>query len=162
MKVGGIFSAIRTTLGGLSTQMKRMEVVSENIANAEKSPDEGGKVYQRKVLTPMRNQSRYSKRFGEELGLRLNRSHSDHMRSGSVERPSVNQKPQQFKVVEEKGEKLIFDPNHPQADENGYVKMPDVNMVEEMVDLISASRTYEANVTVMNAAKQMAKRSLEI
>ena len=70
--------------------------------------------------------------------------------------------PDQYKVIEEKGEKLQFDPNHPQADENGYVKMPDINMVEEMVDLISASRTYEANVTVINAAKQMAKRALEI
>lgn len=162
MKVEGIFSAIRTTLNGLSTQMKRMEVISENIANAEKSPDESGNVYKRKVLTPGKSHSSYSKRFGDELGLRIKRSHSDHMRSSSADKPSENQKSQQFKVVEEKGEKLIFDPNHPQADENGYVKMPDINMVEEMVDLISASRTYEANVTVMNAAKQMAKRSLEI
>ena len=57
---------------------------------------------------------------------------------------------------------LVFKPEHPQADENGYVRMPKINVIEEMVDLISATRTYEANVSVMNAAKNIAKRSLEI
>jgi flagellar basal-body rod protein FlgC len=162
MKVGGLFSAIRTTVNGLSHQMKRMEVISENIAHAEKSPDEKGNVYQRKVLQSKSKKSIYSKRFGQELGLRLSRSHSNHMSSGSTSGVQKTDSPEQFKVIEKKGEKMIFEPNHPQADENGYVKMPDINMVEEMVDLISASRTYEANVTVMNAAKQMAKRALEI
>jgi len=162
MKVGGLFSAIRTTVNGLSNQMKRMDVISENIAHAEKSPDENGNVYQRKVLQSKSNRSTYSKRFGEELGMRLNRSHSNHLQSSAGSRVQKTASPDQYKVIEEKSEKLIFDPNHPQADENGYVKMPDINMVEEMVDLISASRTYEANVTVMNAAKQMAKKALEI
>lgn len=162
MKVEGIFSAIRSTLGGLSTQMKRMEVISENISHAEKSPDEDGNIYQRKVLETKKGSSTYTRRFGDELGMRMNRTHTDHMQSTSVERPGRNGHVQDFKVVEEKGEKLVFDPNHPHADEKGFVKMPNINMVEEMVDLISASRTYEANVTVMNAAKQMAKRSLEI
>ncbi len=65
-------------------------------------------------------------------------------------------------MIEHKGEKLVFNPNHPQADDKGYVKMPDINMVEEMVDLISVSRSYEANVTVIDAAKQMAKKTFEI
>jgi flagellar basal-body rod protein FlgC len=162
MKVEGIFSAIRTTLGGLSMQMKRMDVISENIANAEKSPDDNGNVYQRKVLEPRRQGSGLSRKFGDVLGLRMNRSHHAHMQSSGPGKPGNPQALQEFKVIEQQGEKLIFDPNHPKADENGYVKMPDINMVEEMVDLISASRSYEANVTVMNAAKTMAKRSLEI
>jgi flagellar basal-body rod protein FlgC len=139
-----------------------MEIISENIAHAEKSPDAEGNIYQRKVLQSRSKRSSFSKRFGNELGLRLSRSHSNHIPSRAEEGVQKADSHDQFKVVEKKGEKLIFEPNHPQADENGYVKMPDINMVEEMVDLISASRTYEANVTVMNAAKQMAKKALEI
>jgi len=162
MKVGGLFSAIRTTVNGLSSQMKRMEVISENIAHAEKSPDENGNVYQRKILQSKSSRSSYSKRFGDELGMLLKRSHPNHLQASRNQDSVKTGSPEQFKVVEEKSEKMVFDPNHPQADANGYVKMPDINMVEEMVDLISASRTYEANVTVMNAAKQMAKRALDI
>ena len=66
------------------------------------------------------------------------------------------------KVVEESGVRLVYDPQHPLADENGYVRVPDINPVEEMVSLVSATRTYEANVAVMNAAKLIAKKSLEI
>ena len=84
MKVGGLFTAIRTTVNGLSHQMKRMEIISENIAHAEKSPDGKGNVYQRKVLQSKSKKSTYSKRFSEELGLRLSRSHSHHMPSKAV------------------------------------------------------------------------------
>ena len=58
--------------------------------------------------------------------------------------------------------KMVYDPSHPDADNNGYVEMPNVNVVNEMVDMISATRSYEANVTAINAAKTMAKDSLEI
>ena len=70
--------------------------------------------------------------------------------------------PLKAKIVEVKGEKLVYNPGHPRADENGYVRMPNVNVVEEMVDLISSSRAYEANATVLDAAKKMAKNALNI
>ena len=60
------------------------------------------------------------------------------------------------------GEKLIYDPRHPMADNDGYIRMPNVNMVEEMVDMITASRAYEANVNVMSAVKNMAKKAMDI
>jgi len=59
-------------------------------------------------------------------------------------------------------DKLVYDPTHPDADEQGYVHMPNINIVTEMVDLITASRSYEANITALNAAKTMALKALEI
>jgi len=161
MKVGGIFTALKTSLFGLSGQMKKLEVISENIAHAEELPDEKGNVYNRKVVVSKNGNAKRAHLFGNQMNLELRRTHSAHVRTSNII-PSRTNSEASLKVVEEKGEKLIYNPGHPRADENGYVKMPDVNMVEEMVDLISSSRTYEANVTVLNAAKQMAKRALEI
>ena len=161
MKVNGIISAIKTTLGGLSGQMKRLEIISENIANAEKSPDKSGKVYQRQMIVSQ-GSGQTRRTFNTELGNRLKATDPKHIQPGRSSSRSRPDDPTNFKVVKEKGAKLVYNPGHPMADENGYVKMPKVNIVEEMVDLISASRTYEANVTVINAAKQIAKKSLEI
>ncbi len=160
MKVNGILAAIRTTLSGLSGQMRRMEIISENIANAEKSPDEKGNVYQRKIIvSPYKKQPK--RIFNQELQMQLKRTNPNHLVSKNND-PLRRDEPMKLKIQQVKGEKLVYNPAHPMADENGYVKMPNVNLAEEMVDLISASRSYEANVTVINAAKLMAKKSLEI
>lgn len=161
MNVKNTLYSLGTTTRGLATQMKRLEVISENIANVEKAPDENGNLYRRQRLVE-RSETGYGfRRFDEELSLRMRRSRGDHMpATGTPGRPETLRDP--FEVVEENGERLVFDPEHPLANEEGYVRMPDVNLVEEMVDLVAASRTYEANVTVINAAKQMARRSLEI
>lgn len=74
--------------------------------------------------------------------------------SGGVQVQNIVSDPRPFKV--------IYDPSHPDADENGYVLMPNVDVVEEMVDMVSATRSYEANVTVIDAAKNMAMRSIDI
>ncbi len=161
MEVKGILSALRTTMGGLSHQMKRLEVVSENIANAEKSPDEKGRVYQRKIIQPD-SKSKLTRSKKDEFTLRMRKTNKNHMEAQNKSSNKGDEDLSGIKVMEEKGEKLVYNPAHPNADENGYVKMPNVNLVKEMVDLISASRTYEANVTVMAAAKNIAKRSLEI
>jgi len=157
----GILSALKTTLFGLSSQMKRMELISENIANVDKSPDENGRVYQKKSLLESGNDKSKIRRFTDAMRLSLRRTDTAHF-SGSKSVSKIKDAEKDLKVVEQKGEKLVFNPAHPKADEKGYVKMPNVNLVEEMVDLISVSRVYEANVTVINAAKQMAKRSLDI
>ena len=161
MGESGILSAIRTTLSGLSVQMKKMEVTSENIANVEKSPDENGKVYQKKIVSFNKSAKSDRPKFSDTLNLKLRRTKSEHIQPGQKS-GSISHEKEQFKVEEQKGERLVFNPNHPQADEQGYVRMPDINMIEEMVNLISATRSYEANVTAINAAKQMAKKSLEI
>lgn len=165
MKVNGIFTALKTTLSGLSVQLRRLELISENIANVEKSPDQNGQVYRKKVLISQNQKSVPTRSFGEQLNLKMRRSQNAHLTSVASNEPPVAEKTNElfpYKVKELKGEKLVYNPAHPQADSNGYVRMPDINPVEEMVDLISASRTYEANVTVMNAAKNIAKQALEI
>lgn len=160
MKVEGVLSAIKTTVGGLNRQMRKLEVISDNIANAEKTPDKNGEVYKRKVLvSETKKNNRQS--FSDQLRIKMKTTNNDHFQAGgnsaAKQKEAVN-----FKVVEQDSEILVYEPNHPMADENGYVKKPDVNLVEEMVDLISATRIYEANVTVMNAAKNIAKKSMEI
>jgi len=165
MKVNGVFSALRTTLSGMSNQMKRLNAISENIANAERTPDEKGNIYKRKIVVQESGSKLRKSRFGDEMRLKMQTSNSAHMTSekfNGILDPDKKDQKFPIKIVEEKGFKTLYNPGHPRADENGYVKMPDVNPVEEMVDLISASRTYEANVTVMDASKQMAKKALEI
>jgi len=165
MKVNGVLAAMRTSMSGLSHNMKRMELISENIANAEKTPDAKGQVYLRQDLVNKNQNRPASKRFGELVTLKMRQEDNHHMASldpsGTVG-PNGAERLDQYKVIEEKGEKLVYNPDHPMADERGFVRMPDINPVEEMVDLIAASRSYEANVTVINAAKDMAKRSMEI
>ena len=157
----GALYAITTTSRGLSTQMKKLELISENIANVEKGPDENGKLYQRQFLDFKETSKLRHPRFADELSLSMRRSRTSHMpEEGINKRGDLEKEP--FEVKEQEGEMLVFDPNHPRADENGYVRMPNVNMIEEMTDLLGASRVYEANVTIINAAKSMAKRSLEI
>lgn len=159
--MSGILSSIKSTLTGMSFQIKKMEAISDNISNVEKSPDENGKVYQKKSVDFKKSSSVSGRRFSNALKMNLRKTHSAHIQPGSEISKSIRTG-SDFKVIEHKGEKLVFNPNHPQADEKGYVKMPDINMVEEMVDLIAASRSYEANVTVFDAAKQIAKRTFEI
>ena len=162
MKVGGLFTAIHTTLSGLSSQMTRLDAISENIANAEKAPDDNGRVYRRKVVVPNKTAASRANRFQNVLGLKMRSTNPSHMNSRSIQGNSGVGRNEQERVVSMEGFKLEYNPGHPRADENGYVKMPKVNAVEEMADLLATTRTYEANVTVLNAAKDMAKKALEI
>lgn len=160
--VEGIFSILRENVKGLQIQTKRVQLISQNIANAERLPDENGEVYHRKVLKAVKETE--SNAFGQELHLKLQKSSGSHLagnleRQISIEMPK-NQLP--YEVQEIKKEKLVYDPTNPQADANGYVRMPDINTVEEMVDLVEASRLYEANVTVMQATKELAKNILKL
>ncbi len=165
MQSQGILAAMRNTYGGISSQMKRLEVISENIANAEALPDKNGKLYQRKVALLKDGNDVTESSFGQKMSLKMNRSSTKHLGTstptGTPGNPSAT--PQNmYEIAEVKGEKIIHDPTHPRADENGYVRMPNVNAIEEMVDLMATSRAYEANITVLTAAKSMAKKTFEI
>jgi len=164
MKVDGIFSMLNTTRTGLNNQLKRLEVISENIANANTYPDENGKVYQRKLVQDKIGGQRSRRGFANEMTLSMKRSRPNHIAPGGTDSNGVisGKNPAGPKVVEVSGEQLVFEPGHPQANEAGYVRVSDVNVVSEMVDMVSASRAYEANVNVMNAAKQIAKKTMEI
>lgn len=164
MNLEGIFSTIKTTVGGMSGQMKRLEVIAENIANAQSSPDADGRIYQKKRVVESGATTSSVKPFRQHLSLRLKRGHQNHISSfaSQSDSQSIARNDDRFRIVKVGGVRLVNDPTHPYADENGNVRIPDINMVEEMAEMISASRAYEANINVLDAAKQMAKRTLEI
>lgn len=124
---------------GLTAQRKRLEVVAENIANVNTTRGANGEPYRRKQVvfeTVLQNQ--LSLLAGNE-GVRVSEVVTD---------------PSPYKEV--------YQPGHPDADAGGKVLMPNVNVVEEMVDMISATRSYEANVTALNATKSMLMKALEL
>lgn len=164
--MAGILNAIEISSKGLSVQRAKMNAVAENIANAETTETESGGPYQRKrvVVNAERIKSTF-RSLVREAGLRLARTSPGHMKgkalrsSEGVETSSVTMK----NITDpESSYRLVYDPTHPQADEEGYVKMPDVEIVNEMVDMMAAARGYEANTVAISAAKQMAKDALDI
>lgn len=147
MKISNSFSI---SASALTAQRLRMDVISSNIANAETTRAQvvDGKAvpYRRKmvVMSPMKTE------FGQALNSAMGNSPS----SQGVKITQIKEDAAPFKPV--------YNPTHPDADSEGYVYMPNVDMLKEMVDVISASRSYEANVTALNATKAMMTKALQI
>ena len=144
-----------------------METIAKNIANAETTrSEEGGPYRRRRVAIESAEGTEPSRSRAAEHRVSLHRTSPGHMsnsaprRSGSAgEAPSLDAK----EVVDENaGFQLVFDPSHPDADEKGYVQMPDINTVTEMVDMVAATRAYEANLAAMKAYQSIVTKSLEI
>ena len=137
-------SMMGITSRGLAVQQDRMRVIAENLANANStSTPEGG---------PYRHKS--SVIVSEPL--RFESSLRQFLKVGEVQVP-------RFAGVVQTGEpKRVYDPTHPDADKAGFVSMPNISVMQEMVDMMTASRTYEANVAAFNATKSMALRTFEI
>ena len=148
-----IFSSIRSSASGLTAQRLRMDLISNNIANAETTrTPEGGAYHRQQVI------------FAPKI---VGRVPFFNLLRGDLARGNVpgleTQGIQPLAIVEDRAPtRLVYDPSHPDANPDGYVEYPNVNVVAEMTDMLSATRSYEANVTVLNAAKQMAQRALEI
>ena len=166
MLIGSRFSSIfRTAARGLESQRIALGTHTENIANAKTTRTEDGTPYAIKRATHEVTEDNY-RRFSEVLNkssLELRGSSDGHIRGASLRRrlPEAELGPT-TEVVEEVDERLEYDPTHPDADENGYVHYPDVNVVEEMSRMVSANRLYEANLSTIQAAKEMAKQTLQI
>ena len=135
-------------IGGsaLSSQKLRMNIISQNIANSQTTRTQQGGPYIRKQIVFSEKQPETFREVFSNL--------EKNNRLTGVEATEV--------VDDDNPPLLIFDPDHPDSDENGYVLMPNINTTEEMVDMISASRAYEANVTAINAIKLMASKALDI
>jgi flagellar basal-body rod protein FlgC len=148
----GIFTSMNIASTGLTAQRLRMDVISNNIANATTTRTTDGGPFQRSrvVLRPRNDDLEFKTRL---LPQALWRGIGEGVRVVQIEKDSSPPR-------------LVYDPAHPDALKTGpmkgYVEFPNVNVVTEMVDMISASRAYEANVTVIQNSAQMFARGLEI
>ncbi len=140
-------SSLNIPASGMSAQKLRLDVVSDNIANQETTRTESGGPYRRKMVVM---QSVQDKKFKKAL----QSASANGARPGGVKATMILDDQTELNPV--------YDPEHPDANENGYVLMPNIDMVKETVDSMSASRAYEANVTAFNAMKLMMQKALEI
>lgn len=141
-----LMSGMNVSASGMTAQRLRLDIISQNIANVNTTRDENGNVYRRKNVV-----------FSEK----------DTSSFGNVLMKTAGTNGNGVKVTEitedtETEMRKVYDPSHPDADEDGYVTYPNVNIVQEMTDMIDATRSYEANVTAFNATKNMALKGLEV
>lgn len=130
-----IFSGMRISASGLSAERMRMDTISANVANVGTTRTEDGGAYRRKVAV-------FQENFDEKLGML------------GVKTVSIEEDKSPLRKV--------YEPDHPDADEQGYVEYPNVDMLIEMSDLLTAVRSYESNVDTLNAQKSMISKALEI
>ena len=141
-----LFHSMSISASGLNAQRAVINVIAENLANAQTTRTEEGGPYLKKEA--VLSTAPVSSNFADLLSYQMGREPVGVKVMEVVEDPN--------------GLKVIYEPSHPDADETGTVLLPNVNILEEMVSLLNASRSYEANVTAFNAAKGMALKSLEI
>ncbi|NLJ80022.1 MAG: flagellar basal body rod protein FlgC [Firmicutes bacterium] len=141
-----VFKAFRISASGLTAERLRMDTIANNLANVNTTRSADGGPYRRQVpvFAPL-----------------LERAARGAL--GPGRRGAAGQGVQVLGVVSDPSPpRLVYDPQHPDADADGYVEMPNVHVVKEMVDLITATRSYEANVEALNSARSMAQKALEI
>jgi flagellar basal-body rod protein FlgC len=139
-------ASMQISASGLSVQRKRIEAISSNLANIETTRTKEGGPFRRKdvVITAMPLENEFGETLKGEMGEHLNQT-------------AVTD------VIEDQTEpKLVYNPNHPDANELGYVTMPNINLMDEMVNMITASRSFEANISAITASKNMAQRAIEL
>jgi flagellar basal-body rod protein FlgC len=145
-----MFHSMNTTASALTAQRLRMDVISSNMANVDSTRAADGNPYRRKMVVLEPKEGSFSSFLNKAMGSTRNSGVGNGVKVTQIEEDT------------ETPLKMVFDPEHPDADQNGYVAYPNVDPLREMVDLISATRSYEANVTVFNASKSMMMKALEI
>lgn len=140
-------SSLNIGASALTAQRFRMDVISQNMSNMDTTRTENGDPYRRKLVV---------------MEERTSNSFSDILNDNLIgEQPGTGV--QISEVIEDETDfKLDYDPTHPDADENGYVRYPNVDTTTEMIDMMSATRSYNANITAINAVKAMATSALDI
>lgn len=139
-----VFNSMRISASGLSLERLKMDIISTNVANVNTTRTEEGGPYRRKEVI-----------FEESLlEARRNRNNPLNNTSHGVRVVEI--------VEDEENVKFVYDPDHPDADANGYLETSNVNMVDEMIALLNTQRAYEANVTVLNSSKSILNKALEI
>ncbi len=130
-----VFNGMRISASGLSAERLRMDIISSNVANVKTTRTENGGAYVRKVAS-------FEENFDKKLGML------------GVKAVAIEEDKSPLR--------RLYEPNHPDADEEGYVEYPNVDLLVEMSELISASRAYESNIDTLNAQKNMISKALEI
>ena len=144
----GMFTSFDINASGMTAQRFRMDIISENVANANTTRTSDGSPYVRKVVT-------FTEKDSQTLFHRVLNKATDRYSGKGVKVDAVHED-------KETEMNMVYDPSHPDADENGYVTYPNVNIITEMTNLIDASRSYEANATAFNASKSIAVQGLNI
>ncbi|HYF02805.1 MAG TPA: flagellar basal body rod protein FlgC [Patescibacteria group bacterium] len=158
-----IFSTFDMSAQALNVQRQRLSAVANNIANANTSKTENGKPYQREVVVVNgKNRNTFEQAFQKQITL----AGTSAGHGGNIQEPGGDGRSKRILSAtvqnDNTGERLVHDPSHPDADEDGYVHLPNINVVTEMVEMIAAQRSFEANTSVVSAAKNMARDSMEI
>jgi flagellar basal-body rod protein FlgC len=145
----GLFGSLDISASALSAERLRMDVTAENLANAQSTRTASGGPYRRKEVVLESTDGGFAGALAAARG-----SSGASGSGGGVRVAAI--------VEDQTPSRLVYDPGHPDANAQGYVAMPNVNPVTEMVDLIGASRSYEANVTAMQTSKQMFTKTLDL
>ncbi len=143
-----LFGSMNVSASGMTAQRLRMDTISQNIANVNTTRGPNGLPYRRKTV--VFEEITKNNNFKGMLQSYLN----DYKATGGVKVSEISEDSAPFIRT--------YDPTHPDADKDGYVSMPNVNTIEEMTNLISANRSYEANITAFNATKSMISSALNI
>lgn len=138
-------SSLNISATGMTAQRLRLDVAAENITNVETTRTEDGTPYRRKLVVLESK---------DDFRTVLNKAMGKTTSNGGVEATAIVDDATELKAV--------YNPEHPDADDQGYVRMPNVDVVQETTDAMAATRSYEANITAFNAVKQMAQKALEI
>jgi len=165
MKIQNGFFGMDASAKGLSIHRKKMNLIAENLASADGVRTKDGKPYQRKFLNVIQeNNSNSATVQKNQKSIKMNVTNKNHIGASSISAGQPNNNTAlELDIVEDRTEgDWVHMPEHPAANEEGYVEMSNVNVINEMIDMIAATRSYEANLTAFNASKQMAKDSLEI
>ena len=168
MPLAGIFSGLNISASGMRAERVRQNTIASNLANAETTrTDEGGPYRRQFVVFEAESDRRDVRLLNKEPGLQGRATDEEHLPIPPSDFPRDERFFGNGVTVSEIREdsrppRMVYDPAHPDADEKGYVAMPNVNVVQEMTDMISATRAYEANVTAFNATKSMMMQALQL
>ncbi len=165
MKIQDGFFGMNASAKGLSIHRKKMNLIAENLASADGVRTKDGKPYQRKFLNVIKEgSSNIQAAVNTQNSIKMSTTNKNHLSKLSAVDNMPNQKDElNLNIVEDNSEgDWVHMPEHPNANEEGYVELSNVNVINEMIDMIAATRSYEANLTAFNASKQMAKDALEI
>jgi flagellar basal-body rod protein FlgC len=162
MEIDPLFAGMNASTSGMTAQRKRMNAIAENLANAETTRTATGEPYRRKQAT-FTEKTAFDQTLTSAVNDKLQRTDQYHLPGQDVTPGQSRMAGVEANITDDPSDfQLIYDPEHPDADKDGMVRMPNVDIVKEMTELISASRAFEANVTAFNATKGMMKKALEL